>query len=88
MIKNSKKIVERLERMCVCCGENFKVDLFEDDTYRGDGHYFFGKKEGKEYWECDDCFWDLDEEERKTIQEGVDKVVDEYGDTLKMLGRS
>ena len=61
----------KLDKMCVVCGKEIKVILYQDRSYRG-GHYF-GKmslpteseiKEGipsprkpAEYWECPKCYW-------------------------------
>jgi len=52
----NKKIAKKLGKMCVVCGNEIKVILYKDRSYRG-GHYF-GKLLGKnEYWECPKCYW-------------------------------
>ena len=66
-----KRSAEKLEKACTVCGEEIKVILYQDRSYRG-GHYF-GKmslpteqeieknisSSGKpvEYWECPKCYW-------------------------------
>lgn len=45
---------EKMERICAVCGEEVKIVLHKDRTYRG-GHYF-GKIEKGEYWECPKCY--------------------------------
>ncbi len=61
-ISMTKRIIKnRLERMCVICGKDFKVILYIDRTYRGGKYWPFGKKKPKdpkdEYWECSKCFY-------------------------------
>lgn len=56
MKSDNKKIIEELEKKCVCCGKNFEVEVFEDQSYRG-GSYF-GKIGKVEDWECDGCWKD------------------------------
>lgn len=36
---SKKKIINRINKRCVCCGRKIKVILYKDGTYRG-GHYF------------------------------------------------
>ena len=37
--KSKKTIIERLNKMCACCGKQVKVILYKDRSYRS-GHYF------------------------------------------------
>ena len=53
MIKEAIK--KRVEKMYSVCGEQIKVLIYKDRTYRG-GHYFFKIKDA-EYWECPKCYW-------------------------------
>lgn len=62
---------QKLDKMCVVCGKEIKVILYQDRSYRG-GHYF-GKlsvpakqeiekgtppsRKPAEYWECPKCYW-------------------------------
>lgn len=58
MSNSKKKIIERLEKDCACCGKKIKVILYQDKTYHG-GH-FFGNildNDKMEYWECPKCYW-------------------------------
>jgi len=43
-----------LKRKCAICGREITVWVEEDGSYSG-GHYF-GKIDGKEYWECEKCY--------------------------------
>ena len=58
----NKLKLRQLRKVCVICGKQMKVILYNDHSYRG-GHYF-GKVSlaGKpykhpEYWECPKCYW-------------------------------
>jgi hypothetical protein len=46
--------VKKIERKCAVCGRTLTITIFPDGTYKG-GHYF-GKINGIEYWECNECF--------------------------------
>ena len=60
-----KKIIEKLQKTCACCGKTARVIFYEDKTYRG-GHYFgrvnLGKTKNPEFWECPKCYRDRAEE--------------------------
>jgi len=39
MTEPAKKVIKRLDKICVCCGRKIKVILYKNKSYRG-GHYF------------------------------------------------
>jgi len=47
--------MKELTKQCSVCGKEIKVTVAEDKTYIG-GHHFGKIVEGKEYWECNECF--------------------------------
>lgn len=53
-----KLIAKRMVKNCVCCGEDIKVVLYNNKTYRG-GHYFGKLIHSAEYWECPKCYWGI-----------------------------
>ena len=66
-----KKPSRKLDKMCIVCGKEIKVILYQDRSYRG-GHYFgkmslptkqeikkgiYSPRKPVEYWECPKCYW-------------------------------
>jgi len=53
MSNNKQK--KNLDRSCVVCGQDLKIEVEENGRYRG-GHYFGKLLKEEEYWECEGCY--------------------------------
>ena len=56
-----RKIIKKhIIRKCSICGNDARIIVYTDRSYRG-GHYFSGMASRKgikyEYWECPKCYW-------------------------------